>query len=154
MTPTQCAGHFRRLTQICDKHRRSRNHYALPDSFHSLTARMQPAARRQRAYASHRPMLCCRYSALACRYRICRRGGLPPLRHQCRRCLKGGELTSTPTVSSQYISALLMVAPLMECEGLKLTLKGENRVAPSHTDILKMMSEAGIESLFAGNIRA
>ena len=39
--------------------------------------------------------------------------GFPPLRISGRR-LKGGELTLDSTVSSQYISALLMVAPLME----------------------------------------
>ncbi|WP_304734634.1 3-phosphoshikimate 1-carboxyvinyltransferase [Duncaniella muris] len=75
--------------------------------------------------------------------------GFPPLRISGR-CLKGGELTLDSTVSSQYISALLMVAPLME-EGLKLTLKGETVSRPYILMTLKMMSEAGIESEFAGN---
>lgn len=75
--------------------------------------------------------------------------GFPPLRISGRR-LKGGELTLDSTVSSQYISALLMVAPLME-QGLKLTLSGETVSRPYIMMTLKMMEDAGIESDFFGD---
>lgn len=49
--------------------------------------------------------------------------GYPPLRIVGRR-LCGGEVTMDSGVSSQYLSALLMVAPTME-QGLRLRLTGE-----------------------------
>ena len=49
--------------------------------------------------------------------------GYPPLRIVGRR-LRGGEVTMDSGVSSQFLSALLMVAPTME-HGLRLRLKGE-----------------------------
>ena len=49
--------------------------------------------------------------------------GFPPLRVKGGK-LKGGHLSLPGNVSSQYVSALLMVAPLME-EGLTLELTGE-----------------------------
>lgn len=76
--------------------------------------------------------------------------GFPPLRIRGRR-LKGGELTLDSTVSSQFISALLMVAPLMD-EGLKLTLKGETVSRPYILMTLKMMEDAGVESDFIDDV--
>lgn len=70
--------------------------------------------------------------------------GFPPLRIRGRK-LKGGELTLDSTVSSQYISALLMIAPTMS-EGLKLTLTGDTVSRPYILMTLKMMEDAGIES--------
>ena len=49
--------------------------------------------------------------------------GFPPLRITGR-MLRGGEVSLDGSVSSQYISALLMVAPIME-KGLRLHLTGE-----------------------------
>ena len=49
--------------------------------------------------------------------------GYPPL-HIVGRRLRGGEVTMDSGVSSQFLSALLMVAPTME-HGLRLRLKGE-----------------------------
>lgn len=49
--------------------------------------------------------------------------GFPPLRIKGR-TLQGGTLSLAAGVSSQYVSALLMTAPLMT-EGLTLTLEGE-----------------------------
>lgn len=72
--------------------------------------------------------------------------GFPPLRIRGRR-LKGGELTLDSSVSSQYISALLMVAPTMT-EGLKLTFAGETVSRPYILMTLKMMEDAGVESEF------
>lgn len=70
--------------------------------------------------------------------------GFPPLRIRGRR-LSGGELTLDSSVSSQYISALLMIAPTMK-EGLKLTFTGETVSRPYILMTLKMMEDAGIES--------
>ncbi|WP_370275882.1 3-phosphoshikimate 1-carboxyvinyltransferase [uncultured Duncaniella sp.] len=72
--------------------------------------------------------------------------GFPPLRIRGRR-LKGGDLTLDSSVSSQYISALLMVAPTMT-EGLKLTFTGETVSRPYILMTLKMMEDAGVESEF------
>ncbi|MCM1355572.1 MAG: hypothetical protein NC212_04095 [Staphylococcus sp.] len=70
--------------------------------------------------------------------------GFPPLRIRGRK-LKGGELSLDASVSSQYISALLMIAPTM-AEGLKLSLLGETVSRPYILMTLKMMEDAGIES--------
>ena len=51
------------------------------------------------------------------------KGGYPPLRI-CGKRLTGGELEVEASISSQYISALLMVAPRLT-EGLTLHLKGD-----------------------------
>ena len=70
--------------------------------------------------------------------------GFPPLKITGKR-LKGGSLNVDSTVSSQYISALLMVAPTME-EGLTLELEGET-VSLSYIKMtLAMMESAGVES--------
>lgn len=76
--------------------------------------------------------------------------GFPPLRIRGRK-LKGGELTLDSTVSSQYISALLMVAPTMS-EGLKLTLTGDTVSRPYILMTLKMMEDAGIESDYFNDV--
>lgn len=68
--------------------------------------------------------------------------GYPPLRVQGRR-LRGGEVTVDATVSSQFVSALLMVAPLME-EGLSVNLDGEPVSAPYIGLTLDMMDRRGI----------
>lgn len=70
--------------------------------------------------------------------------GFPPLRIRGRK-LAGGELKLDSSVSSQYISALLMIAPTMK-EGLKLTFMGETVSRPYILMTLKMMEDAGIES--------
>ncbi len=72
--------------------------------------------------------------------------GFPPLRIRGRR-LSGGSLELDASVSSQYISALLMTAPVME-QGLKLTLLGEIASRPYILMTLKMMRDYGVESEF------
>lgn len=72
--------------------------------------------------------------------------GFPPLRIHGRR-LKGGELELDASVSSQYISALLMTAPVME-EGLRLKLLGEIASRPYIVMTLKMMRDYGVDSDF------
>lgn len=69
--------------------------------------------------------------------------GFPPL-HIRGRALKGGDLTLEASVSSQFISALLMAAPTM-ADGLRLHLEGEIVSRPYILMTLKMMADAGID---------
>lgn len=72
--------------------------------------------------------------------------GYPPLLIRGR-SLRGGHLEMDATVSSQYISALLMVAPLM-ADGLRLTLRGEIASRPYILMTLAMMADHGVEGEF------
>ncbi len=70
--------------------------------------------------------------------------GFPPLRIQGKR-LKGGQLEIAGNVSSQYISALLMVAPAFE-KGLELRLLG-NIISRPYIDLtLHIMHEYGAKA--------
>lgn len=76
--------------------------------------------------------------------------GYPPLR--IKGCdLQGGEVSLPASISSQYISALLMVAPLMQ-NGLTLTLEGEITSRPYIMMTLSMMRHWGVECDFEGNV--
>lgn len=70
-------------------------------------------------------------------------GGYAPLRIRGTR-LHGGEVTMDSTVSSQFISALLMVAPTMS-EPLTLRFEGEPVSLPYILMTLGMMARRGIE---------
>lgn len=70
--------------------------------------------------------------------------GFPPLRIRGRQ-MDGGELDIQGDVSSQYISALLMVAPVMR-QGLTLNLKGEVISRPYIDLTLCMMREWGAKA--------
>lgn len=70
--------------------------------------------------------------------------GFPPLRIRGRR-LDGGELDIPGNVSSQYISALLMVGPLMN-SGLTLNLQGDVISRPYIDLTLWMMNEWGAKA--------
>lgn len=75
--------------------------------------------------------------------------GFPPIR------IKGKKLTqnkvSLPAnVSSQYISALLLIAPKLE-NGLELTLEGEITSVPYIKMTLALLNQIGIQTTFAGN---
>lgn len=76
--------------------------------------------------------------------------GFPPLRI-VGKTLKGGKVVLNGGVSSQYISALLMVAPLMQ-EGLQLHLEGEVVSVPYIEMTLSLMRYFGVESSFDGRI--
>lgn len=69
--------------------------------------------------------------------------GFPPLKIKGKR-LKGGRVTVDATVSSQFVSALLMVAPTME-EGLTLELDGEPVSLPYILLTVGMMEDRGAE---------
>ena len=75
--------------------------------------------------------------------------GFPPIR------IKGKKLTqnkvSLPAnVSSQYISALLLIAPKLE-NGLELTLEGEITSVPYIKMTLALLNEIGVKTSFIGN---
>ena len=75
--------------------------------------------------------------------------GFPPLRIRGKK-LSGGSLSLPGNVSSQYISALLMIAPYMS-NGLTLTLTGELVSIPYIEMTLGMMAHFGIRASRTGH---
>lgn len=75
--------------------------------------------------------------------------GYPPLKIRGRK-LKGGEVYLSGNISSQFISALLMVAPLME-DGLIVHIENEIVSKPYIHLTLSMMEKCGIQSKWDGN---
>ena len=69
--------------------------------------------------------------------------GYAPLRINGRR-LRGGEVNVDVTVSSQFVSALLMVAPMMD-EGLTVRFEGEPVSLPYILMTVGMMEQRGIK---------
>lgn len=76
--------------------------------------------------------------------------GFPPLRIHGKQ-LAGGALTIDGSVSSQYISALLMVAPTLT-NGLTLTLSGNITSVPYIQMTLQMMHARGIQYDWTDNV--
>ncbi|MCM1520560.1 MAG: hypothetical protein NC098_07210 [Lachnoclostridium sp.] len=74
--------------------------------------------------------------------------GYAPLKIRGRK-LEGGDVTMDASVSSQFVSAIMMVAPLMT-EGLKITLRGEIVSLPYIKLTMKMMEQAGADADFYG----
>ena len=75
--------------------------------------------------------------------------GCPPLK------IKGNVLTKNKVtlkanVSSQYISALLLIAPKLE-NGLELTLEGEITSVPYIKMTLDLLNQIGVETVFDDN---
>jgi 3-phosphoshikimate 1-carboxyvinyltransferase len=75
--------------------------------------------------------------------------GFPPLRI-FGSALMGGQITLNGGVSSQYISALMMIAPYMQ-NGLKITLEGNIISVPYIHMTISMMKEYGVEATFTTN---
>ena len=70
--------------------------------------------------------------------------GFPPLRIQGNPALRGGEITLRGDVSSQYISALLMIGPYLQ-NGLKLILTGDI-ISRAYIDMtIDLMTEFGAD---------
>jgi 3-phosphoshikimate 1-carboxyvinyltransferase len=76
--------------------------------------------------------------------------GYPPLRI-FGSALMGGEIRLKGNVSSQYISALMMIAPCMQ-QGLKIVLEGKVISKPYIAMTMQMMDEYGINVDFTGNV--
>ena len=76
--------------------------------------------------------------------------GYPPLR------IKGKEISASKvsvpaSVSSQYISALLLIAPSLK-NGLELSLEGEMTSVPYINMTLALLNDVGIDSYFEENM--
>ncbi len=76
--------------------------------------------------------------------------GYPPIR------IKGQKITAhkvniPANVSSQYISALLLIAPKLQ-NGIELTLVGEITSIPYIKMTLALLNEIGVETSFEGNV--
>lgn len=74
--------------------------------------------------------------------------GYPPL-HITGGTYQGGELSLPGHISSQYISALLMIAPLLK-DGLTLSLEGEIVSRPYIDLTLQIMRDFGAEAAWCG----
>lgn len=75
--------------------------------------------------------------------------GYPPLRINGRR-LKGGEVYLSGNISSQFISALLMIAPVTE-NGLVMHIENEIVSKPYIQLTLSMMEKCGVQVKWDGN---
>ena len=76
--------------------------------------------------------------------------GFPPIRIKGQKITKN-KVTLKADVSSQYISALLLIAPKLE-NGLELTLEGEITSIPYIKMTLELLNEIGVETSFENNI--
>ena len=75
--------------------------------------------------------------------------GFPPLKITGKKLTKN-KVTLPANISSQYISALLLIAPKLE-NGLELTLEGEMTSVPYIKMTLGLLNEIGIPASFVGN---
>ncbi|NBL63758.1 3-phosphoshikimate 1-carboxyvinyltransferase [Flavobacterium sp. NST-5] len=76
--------------------------------------------------------------------------GYPPLKIIGKN-LKKNKVTLAANISSQYISALLLIAPKLE-NGLELILEGEITSVPYIQMTLALLNEIGVETSFERNI--
>lgn len=76
--------------------------------------------------------------------------GFPPIKITGKK-LSNHKVSLKANVSSQYISALLLIASKLE-NGLELTLEGEITSVPYIKMTLSLLDEIGIESSFIGNV--
>lgn len=75
--------------------------------------------------------------------------GLPPIRIKGKK-LSENKVSLPADVSSQYISALLLIAPKLE-NGLELTLEGSITSVPYIKMTLALLQEIGVETKFENN---
>ena len=87
-------------------------------------------------------------NSLGARIEYIEKEGYPPLRI-FGSALQGGEISLAGGVSSQYISALLMIAPLME-KGLTLHLEGNIISRPYINLTLQLMEQFGVKAIWNG----
>jgi 3-phosphoshikimate 1-carboxyvinyltransferase len=87
---------------------------------------------------------------LGARIEYIEKEGYPPLRIWGS-ALTGGEITLNGGVSSQYISALMMIAPFM-MNGLKIKLEGNIISLPYIRMTMTMMQDFGVKARISENI--
>jgi len=75
--------------------------------------------------------------------------GFPPIKIKGKHLTKD-QVSLKANVSSQYISALLLIASKLE-NGLELTLEGEITSVPYIKMTLSLLDQIGVESKFTGN---
>src|SRR5690606_8402067 len=73
----------------------------------------------------------------------------PPMR-RVGKALPGGAISVKADVSSQFLSALLLIAPKLQ-NGLELTLDGELTSRPYLEMTLSLLDGIGVETTFAGS---
>ena len=88
-------------------------------------------------------------TSLGARIEYVEKEGYPPLRI-FGSALMGGEISLNGGVSSQYISALMMIAPYMQ-NGLKIKLEGKVISVPYIRMTMSMMKEYGVIVTFENN---
>ncbi|NHM08100.1 3-phosphoshikimate 1-carboxyvinyltransferase [Flavobacterium sp. CYK-4] len=76
--------------------------------------------------------------------------GYPPLRIKGKKLI-GNQLSIPANVSSQYITALLLIAPQLE-NGLELQLEGEITSAPYLQMTLRLLNQIGVQTIFENNL--
>ncbi len=74
--------------------------------------------------------------------------GYPPIRIQGKK-LKGGTVSLPADISSQYISALLLIGPVLE-QGIQLDLIGEITSVPYINMTLSLLENLGVQTKFEG----
>lgn len=89
-------------------------------------------------------------NSLGARVEYAEKEGYPPLIIYGS-ALQGGEIILDGGISSQFVSALLMLAPSME-KGLKITLTGNVVSTPYIRMTLGMMRQWGVESRWEDNV--
>lgn len=89
-------------------------------------------------------------NSLGARIKYLENEGFPPLQIYGS-ALTGGEIRLNGGVSSQYISALMMIAPYMQ-KGLKIILEGNVISVPYILMTLNMMRDFGVKASFDNNI--
>lgn len=88
---------------------------------------------------------------LGARIEYLEKEGFPPLKIYGTTCLVGGEIEIPASVSSQYISAIMMIAPYME-KGLVIRLKGKI-VSGAYLDMtLRLMRDFGVDAVREGAV--
>jgi len=74
----------------------------------------------------------------------------PPIKIKGKKLVQN-QVTLNANVSSQYISALLLIAPKLE-NGLELTLEGKITSVPYINMTLALLDEIGVQTSFIGNV--
>lgn len=100
----------------------------------------------------HRPVgeLVRTLTALGADIQYTEKEGYPPVRIRGKK-LEGGRITINSSVSSQFISSLLMIAPCLS-NGLELNLEGDT-VSPAYIALtLKLMQSFGIRYEWKGTV--
>ncbi len=88
-------------------------------------------------------------NSLGARIEYVEKEGYPPLKIYGS-AIMGGEISLSGGVSSQYISALMMIAPYM-VNGLKIKLEGNVISVPYIEMTMRMMHEFGVNVTFINN---